>query len=53
MQYITDDPPTKVPPIERKWILDSKENRSGTPEQYVPYSTVPPKIQAWKPPKAS
>lgn len=33
------------------WMLPHKENMSGTPEQYVAYSTVPPKIQAWVPPK--
>jgi len=25
-------------------------NQSGTKNQYVPYSTTKPKIQAWKPP---
>ncbi len=53
LHYMTDDPPTTLPPVERKWMIDHKENLSGFPEgEYVPYSTTPPKIQAWKPPKA-
>ncbi len=48
---MTDDPPTKVPPTPRDWIIDHKENFTGTPKEYVPYSTTRPKIQAWVPPK--
>lgn len=34
-----------------KWIAKHTENETGTERQYVPYSTTPPKIQAWQPPK--
>ncbi len=47
---MTDDPPTKVPPVEREWMVDHTENTTGTLDQYVPYTTVPPKIHTWKPP---
>lgn len=33
------------------WMQDGNENMTGTPQQYVPYSTTRPKIQAWQPPK--
>lgn len=33
------------------WMADHIENKSGTNDCYVPYSTTPPKIEAWKPPK--
>ncbi|XP_060524877.1 probable NADH dehydrogenase [ubiquinone] 1 alpha subcomplex subunit 12 [Cylas formicarius] len=33
-----------------KWMAQHIENLSGTPGQYVPYSTTRPKIQAWVPP---
>ncbi|KAI0219865.1 NADH dehydrogenase [ubiquinone] 1 alpha subcomplex subunit 12 [Lamellibrachia satsuma] len=51
LHYISDDPPTLVPPVKRSWMGDHKENLTGTPEQYVPYSTTRPKITAWTPPK--
>ena len=53
MHYKTDFPPTKVPPTSYKWMQDHRENLSGTSEQYVPYTTTPPKIQTWVPPKKS
>lgn len=34
-----------------KWMAKHTENETGTEFQYVPYSTMPPKIQAWVPPK--
>ncbi|OXA63824.1 probable NADH dehydrogenase [ubiquinone] 1 alpha subcomplex subunit 12 [Folsomia candida] len=51
MHYKTDMPPTKSPPVAYKWLEPHRENLSGTPEQYVPYTTTPPKIQSWVPPK--
>jgi len=53
LHYMTDDPPTKVPPVTRKYILDHIENRTGTHEQYVPYSTTKPKVHAWQSPRAN
>ncbi len=50
MQYMTDDPPTKVPPVVSKFDMEHKINSSGSPQEYVPYSTTLPKIQSWKPP---
>ncbi|XP_041348532.1 probable NADH dehydrogenase [ubiquinone] 1 alpha subcomplex subunit 12 [Gigantopelta aegis] len=49
LHYVHDDPPTVKKPVKRKWMMDHIENTSGTPQQYVPYSTVPPKIHSWKP----
>merc|ERR1712178_479375 len=43
--------PLAKPPPERKWALHENENKSGRNDCYVPYSTTPPKIQAWQPPK--
>ena len=51
MQHMTDDPPSTHPPEQRKFFLDHKRNMSGSNEQYVPYSTTKPKIEAWKPPQ--
>ena len=39
------------PPPQYKWIKDHEPNMSGTPGQYVPYTTTLPKIQSWVPPK--
>lgn len=50
LHYTTDDPPTKVPPVARKWIMEHTENMSGTSQAYMPYSTTRPKIQPWVPP---
>jgi NADH dehydrogenase (ubiquinone) 1 alpha subcomplex subunit 12 len=30
-------------------MIDHIENKSGTQEAYMPYSTTKPKIQAWDP----
>ena len=51
MHYMTDDPPTKVPPPDRKFYKPHEKNFSGTKKEYVPYSTTRPKIEAWTPPK--
>lgn len=48
---MTEDPPTTHPPVSRKFIFQNhKMNESGTPKQYVPYSTTRKKIQEWVPP---
>lgn len=47
-----DEPPTIKKPVKRPWIIDPIENKTGTAQQYVPYSTVKPKIEAWQPPTA-
>ncbi|EHB14153.1 NADH dehydrogenase [ubiquinone] 1 alpha subcomplex subunit 12 [Heterocephalus glaber] len=48
---MTDDPPTNPPPTDRKFTWrNHKFNVTGTPEQYVPYSTTRKKIQEWVPP---
>ncbi|NXP88313.1 NDUAC dehydrogenase, partial [Passerina amoena] len=52
LHSMTDDPPTTHPPVARKFIWENhKFNVSGTPEQYVPYSTTRKKIHEWIPPK--
>ncbi|CAF4044161.1 unnamed protein product [Adineta steineri] len=53
LQYITDDPPTTTPLKKYPWMIDHIENRTGTSQIYVPYTTVPPKIQSWQPPTPS
>ncbi|CAL8097419.1 unnamed protein product [Orchesella dallaii] len=53
LHYKTDSPPTVKPPVQYKWISDHTDNKSGTPDQYVPFTTTPPKIQSWVPPKKS
>ena len=50
LQYITDDPPTTTPLKRHPWMIDHIENRTGTRQSYMPYSTVRPKIQSWQPP---
>ncbi|KAL6090423.1 hypothetical protein STEG23_001206, partial [Scotinomys teguina] len=51
LHCMTDDPPTTKPPTARKFIwANHKFNVTGTPEQYVPYSTTRKKIQEWVPP---
>lgn len=49
MHYITDIPPTKADYPKHRWMIDHEENLTGTPAQYVPYSTTRPKIASWKP----
>ncbi|CAG0882945.1 unnamed protein product [Cyprideis torosa] len=50
LHYKTDDPPSKVPREKKPWMADPTPNFSGTPLQYTPYSTTPPKIEPWQPP---
>ncbi|XP_037958551.1 probable NADH dehydrogenase [ubiquinone] 1 alpha subcomplex subunit 12 [Teleopsis dalmanni] len=50
MHYKTDLPPTRDgnrPKYE--WMADHSENLSGTKEQYMPFTTTRPKIEAWNP----
>eukprot|EP00118_Oscarella_pearsei_P005519 m.25426 g.25426 ORF g.25426 m.25426 type:complete len:146 (+) comp28802_c0_seq1:2-439(+) len=51
LHSMTDDLPTRVPPVRRKFMQPHVENMSGTDRQYVPYSTTRQKIQSWKPPE--
>ena len=62
---MTDDPPTDdgVPPTERlsydfirlitldfrKFITAHVRNITGTPGQYVPYTTTRKKVESWNP----
>ena len=50
LHYMCDDPPTQNPRVNYPWMVDHKQNLSGSNKQYVPYSTTPPKIKAWSPP---
>ncbi|GJQ78229.1 hypothetical protein Trydic_g2558 [Trypoxylus dichotomus] len=54
MHYKTDLVPTKDPARPKyKWMATHTENPSGTTNQFMPYSTTRPKIEAWIPPKSS
>eukprot|EP00914_Ancora_sagittata_P033593 GHVO01067712.1.p1 GENE.GHVO01067712.1~~GHVO01067712.1.p1 ORF type:complete len:149 (-),score=10.31 GHVO01067712.1:8-424(-) len=53
LHHIGDEAPTVAPPVNYKWLPDHRENTTGTPRQYVPYSTTRPRIQAWQPPKSA
>lgn len=50
LHYVTDDSPIDKPRVNYKWMIDHKENLSGSQMQYVPYSTTPTKIESWSPP---
>ncbi|KAI6646590.1 hypothetical protein LOD99_12711 [Oopsacas minuta] len=50
LHYMTDNPPTKVPPVPRKFHAEHQANWTGTTKDYVPYSTTRPRIQSWIPP---
>jgi len=34
-------------------MIDNIENKTGSSQIYVPYTTVRPKIESWKPPSPS
>ncbi|CAG9861199.1 unnamed protein product [Phyllotreta striolata] len=52
LHYKTDYLPTNDPTRPKyEWMAEHTENMSGTPGQFMPYSTTTPKIQAWVPPK--
>ncbi|EIW67271.1 NADH dehydrogenase (ubiquinone) 1 alpha subcomplex 12 [Tremella mesenterica] len=45
-------PPTEDPIVQQSrppWLASYKENLTGTRAAYKPYSTTPPKLQAWDP----
>uniref|UniRef100_A0A0B6Z2C9 NADH dehydrogenase [ubiquinone] 1 alpha subcomplex subunit 12 n=1 Tax=Arion vulgaris TaxID=1028688 RepID=A0A0B6Z2C9_9EUPU len=52
MSYITDDPPSTHPLPHRKWMAEYTDNPTGTKNEYVPYTTTRPKIEAWVPPNS-
>lgn len=53
LHCMTDDPPTTHPPEPKKFLADIHQfNVSGSPQQYVPFSTTRKKIHEWVPPKA-
>ena len=49
MHYICDDPPTENPRVQHKWMIDHRENLSGSNMCYIPYSTTKTKIEPWQP----
>lgn len=49
MTHMTEYPPTVEKPVSYPWMLPHLENKTGTSDAYMPYSTVRPKIEAWKP----
>ncbi|KAF5282666.1 hypothetical protein FQA39_LY17526 [Lamprigera yunnana] len=52
MHYKTDCIPSEDPSRPKyKWMSDHTENLTGTPYQYVPYSTTKQKIKPWIPDK--
>uniref|UniRef100_A0A1A9V895 NADH dehydrogenase [ubiquinone] 1 alpha subcomplex subunit 12 n=1 Tax=Glossina austeni TaxID=7395 RepID=A0A1A9V895_GLOAU len=52
MHYKTDIPPIRDGKRPKyKWMADHSENLSGTKEQYMPYTTTKPKVEAWSPKK--
>ncbi len=51
LHYIGDETPIDSPPTRRDWMIDHKENLTGTAKEYVAYSTTKPKVHAWIPPK--
>ncbi|KAG8332649.1 probable NADH dehydrogenase [ubiquinone] 1 alpha subcomplex subunit 12 [Homalodisca vitripennis] len=53
LHYRTDLLPHQDPSRPKyPWMARHTENMTATREQYVPYSTTRPKIQAWCPPKS-
>lgn len=52
LHYKTDLTPDKDPSRPNyKWMAKHTENLSGTPGQFMPYSTTRPKIEPWIPHK--
>lgn len=51
LHHKTDYKPFEDPSRpNHKWMLEHTENLTGTPQQYMPYSTTKQKIIPWKPP---
>ena len=46
---MTDHSPLVEPPEDRKFLQDHVSSKTGTDEEYVPYSTTLPKIHSWQP----
>lgn len=53
LQYISDDTPVEKPLKRQSWMIDTIENKTGTSQIYVPYTTVRGKIDSWQPPLPS
>lgn len=53
LQYISDETPIEKPLKRQPWMIDSIENKTGTSQIYVPYTTVRAKIDSWQPPLPS
>lgn len=53
LQYISDETPVAKPLKKQSWMIDNIENKTGSSQIYVPYSTVRPKIESWQPPVPS
>lgn len=52
LHYKTDLTPDTDPSRPKyKWMVKHTENLSGTPGQFMPYSTTRPKIEPWIPHK--
>ncbi|XP_054272841.1 probable NADH dehydrogenase [ubiquinone] 1 alpha subcomplex subunit 12 [Macrosteles quadrilineatus] len=52
LHHRTDLPPDQEPfRPQYHWMLPREENMSGTPLEYVPYTTTRPKVEAWVPPR--
>lgn len=51
LQYSREESPIEKPAVPRKWYGEHIDNKSGSPEEYVPYSTAKPKVEAWRPPQ--
>jgi NADH:ubiquinone oxidoreductase subunit len=53
LQYISDETPVEKPLKRQSWMIDTIENKTGTSQIYVPYTTVRTKIESWQPPLPS
>ncbi|XP_052781038.1 probable NADH dehydrogenase [ubiquinone] 1 alpha subcomplex subunit 12 [Mya arenaria] len=51
LQYTREENPVEKSTEPKKWFGPHVYNRTGKSDQYIPYSTTRPKIQAWEPPK--
>jgi len=49
LSYVADEPPAKAKLPQSKWFADHTPNTTATSDEYVPYSTTRPKVEAWKP----
>ncbi|KAL4227064.1 NADH dehydrogenase 1 alpha subcomplex subunit 12 ndufa12/DAP13 [Mactra antiquata] len=51
LQYSREESPVENPAPDRQWYGPHIDNRSGSKDEYVPYSTAKPKVQSWTPPQ--